>query len=327
MYFADRFHDALKNGGRALFLGIGAEQVPQEFRDHPRLIFWDSDSPQIKNANFDELPVRTKVVVATRFLSHSTFNKAEKFCRRANGNVVFMGKLSGTGEITKMLREAIPAESTTPVADSVDLSPAIIEPDNPETFTPGFTPAPEPPAIPDPFPPAPELPFTTVTACVRYYGQREIDRPLPPGRTRARDLDDHYYKGLLARVVAHGFDSDDTRVRAIFSNIRVLHRKRVQREAEQAEVARAGEIAAAANAIAPAPIEVTPTLPLEPLPPNLDKLVGWADELDLKALTAMELANELRAIVREHRALRDVKDEHDRLLAVLHRPRSNGATN
>src|SRR5437867_384675 len=165
MYFANRFRDALKDGGCALFLGIAAEQVPEEFRTNPRLLFMGEDEARLRNPKHFELPVRTRVVIATRFLRHATAIKVQEKCKKTGA--LWMGKLSGTGEIAKMLHEAIPPESQTPVADTIDLNTAIVA---------------EPPPPPPPpedhhtplFPtPEPGMVFRSVTDCVRFYAKRE----------------------------------------------------------------------------------------------------------------------------------------------------------
>lgn len=303
MYYGDRFRDALKNGGRALFLGIGAEQVPETYRDNPRLLFWDSDSPQIQKKSFDELPVRTRVVVCTRFLPHRTTEQAKELCRKTG--VLFMGKLSGTGEIAKMLSEAIAPPELFPLGSTI-------------TETPSPSPPPPEVAAVDPFPvPVPGRVFRSMSECVRFYAWAEIDRPLDDGRKRQLPMLDSWMTGLTARVAAHGFDVVTPQIRQLFSTLRAQHHARNRRTTER----RKSQKPAVPT---PTPPEVaTPAAPVplpaqsEPLPAQLDKLVGWADELELKALTSMELAEELRRLVKEHRELREIKARYDTLMAVM----------
>lgn len=307
MYYAERFKDALKNGGRALFLGVKAEQMAAAYRGHPRLIFWDSDSPQITNARFDELPVRTRVVVATRWLGHAPYNKAYEMCRRSN--VLFMGKLASTGEITQMLKEALPDPSATPVAESIDIHKAV------EAMVPADTPPPPPPSepVPELYPtPEPGMQFQTITACVRFYAQREIERPAIPGKRQHIPMT--YYEGVAVRARAHGWDTNADKVQAIFSNLRSVHRARVERHQLVEAAAAAARVAEAVPATM---VPIAPPPPLEPLPANLEKLLGYADELEIRAITAVELADELRRIVKEHRELREVKEKYDALTAVM----------
>ncbi len=300
-YFGDRFRDALKDGGQALILGVFPKDLPPDYRDHPRLIYWPNDSPQLKSARIEELPVRTRAVVATRWISHSASDRIQLLAKRRN--ILYMGKLASTGEISKMLHEALPVNHT-PVAASIDihkeaaaLAPVGAEPE-------------PPPIVPELFPTPPDgTVFKSITDCIRFYGQREVERPVPPGRTKSAMLPDSYYDGLVTRATAHGFDTDRIRTVGILSNLRVHHRQRVAREAELVKAINAAEPLVAAP--------VAPQAPPEPLPPDLERLVGWADELELKALTAMELADELRRIVKEHRALRDVRDKYDAMMSVM----------
>lgn len=305
-YFADRFHDALQNGGRALIVGVFPKDMPAPYREHPRLIYWDTDSKELKTQRIDELPVRTKVVVATRWISHAVSERIQMLARRSN--IVYMGKLASTGEMAKMLTESLPLPSASPVADTIDIHAAAAAiPVDP-------TPPPVEEPVPELFPtPDPGTTFQSVSAAVRFYAQREIERLKIPGR-RFR-IAPSYFEGLATRVRAHGFETDATRVEATFFSLRSVYRARAER---------AALIEAAANATRPVePEAVTaapapPVAPPEPLPADLDRIVAMADELEIKAITAVEIADQLRRIVREHRELRETKEKYDAMMAVMH---------
>lgn len=306
MYYADRFRDALKNGGRALFVGIGTEQLPEDYRGDPRLICWDSDSAEVKRIT--GLPARTRVVVMTRFIRHGTSDRIQKLTR--NTNILLFGKLNGTGEIARMLREALPmhdAETATSSTPFSALGPVRMNGTHGSVDLP---PEPSRPPTPPPLPPPDG--FKTITDCVRHFAAAELNRPLDAGRQKHPPLPDAYYAELLAKARDFGFESDDDRIRAIFSNVRTHMRR--QREASTARPEPSAPVITAAP-VAAAPESVAP-LVLEPLPPDLDALVQMADDLDLKAIQASDLADHLRRIVAEQRQLRECKVKLDAILAI-----------
>jgi hypothetical protein len=283
MYLAERFSDAMKSGGRALLAGVAAEQLPADLRADPRVICWDSDAPQLDGARRIELPPRTRAVMMARFLSHATATQLQRASKRADA--VYFGKVQGTGEIARVLREAFHVEK--PLATLPPLSPrrAPVVEDAPASFA-------------------------SASDAVRYFARAALHEVLPPGRKNFSPKSSAFYARLGAQVREHGFgETTDAQVAALFWYARKGARALAAAEAvpEPAPVE-----ASVVEAAAPAPVLVPAVV--EPLPADLAALVTMADDLDARALAASDLADKLRGIERELRTLRAVKARYDAML-------------
>jgi len=306
MYLADRFRDALKDGGIALFVGVGPEQLPVEYRTHPRVTCWDSDAPQLgRSAKTVALPARVRVVVMSRFTSHAALDKVQKATKKANA--VFMGKLSGTGEMARLLREALPVpappkeiptmhvESTPAPADDTPWLPQEAR------FTDG-----------DGDGGGGDATFKTMSEAIRHYARRELHAPLPDGRKRATPLPHAFYETLATKLQGHGFTCTATSVVALFSMQRAKLRQR--------ELAAEPDPTPLEEIVVAAPPVVAAAVPAEPLPPDLDAMVQMAADLDLRGLQAIELADQLRRLVAEQRGLRVTHAKYEALRAIVEGP-------
>jgi hypothetical protein len=325
MYLAERFTDAMKNGGRALFAGVGTEQLPVEFRNHPRVICWDSDSPQLTTERRIDLPPRVRVVVLSRFITHSAAKQLSKASKRASA--LYFGKVTGTGEIARILRGAFPPDNDAIPLTDLPAIPVGRTPTQKNGSTPGtdhvssaatMTPAPaRAPVHAPPRDDTPVGPFDTMTAAIRHFARHELSQVPPPGRQRSSPLPLSFYEGLAANLRGHGFpDVTVAQVTALFSNARGQERRAMALQpADTPPPVRVEDVPAPADVVVP-----TPPAPIvvaaDPLPPDLDTLVQMAADLDVHAIAASELADQLRRLVTEQRALRTIKTRYDAMVAV-----------
>jgi len=87
------------SNSKILIIGARSTNFPGEFRDDHRIIFWDSTDPSTRNKT--KIPEDVRVIIFTRFVSHSSIQKIKKI---TPSNVRLMNYVQGTGEIKAMLR-------------------------------------------------------------------------------------------------------------------------------------------------------------------------------------------------------------------------------
>ena len=302
MYLAERFHDALKNGGRALLAGVASEQLPEEYRSHPRVICWDSDAPQLTGRRV-EIPPRVRAVVLARFLSHGAAAQLSKASKRASA--IYFGKVQGTGEIASMLRRAMPVG---PIEIPLNELPPL-HTSHPTQETMLQTPAADP------------TPFGSMTDAIRHFAINEL-RALPPeGRHRSSPMPKEFYQALAKQLQTHGFPkAKANKVAALFSFARAQERKRMEAPVIEAQTPALIDIPEPMPMPPMAEPSPEPTIP-EPLPPDLELLVRMATELDVHAVSSIELAEQLRKIVAEQKELRATKARYDAMVNIA---RGNG---
>ena len=85
-----------QTGGKVLVVGCRGDNFPEPYREHPSLVFWEGD-----DASRAEIPSAVRVVLMTKFVGHSGYNRIHDECVRRN--ILFGVKLMGTGEIKTLL--------------------------------------------------------------------------------------------------------------------------------------------------------------------------------------------------------------------------------
>jgi len=90
------------NGGLVVVVGVRSTNLPVEYSQHPQVVVWDS---QDHGTVTKELPSNTKVVLATRFVSHALFGKIHAEARKRN--LAFFPQLT-TGRLREQLKELLP---------------------------------------------------------------------------------------------------------------------------------------------------------------------------------------------------------------------------
>src|SRR5262245_12041164 len=80
---------------QVLIVGGKGDNFPEPYRSHPQIVIWDSkDSDQVDR---QDVPMRVKLVVVTRFIRHETMKRLRTLSQQ--GRFVLMMGLRGTGEI------------------------------------------------------------------------------------------------------------------------------------------------------------------------------------------------------------------------------------
>src|SRR5262245_35027478 len=92
--------------GKVLVVGMKATNLPEELREHPRVIVWSSQEERWTDK---DIPSNTRAVFITRWISHVDFNNIIKQARK-RGITVF--NQEGTGLITKRIRELLSLNKT-----------------------------------------------------------------------------------------------------------------------------------------------------------------------------------------------------------------------
>jgi hypothetical protein len=105
---------------RVLVAGHRGDNFPPAYRDHPQLLFWETDKSPHHIA--ERLPVDVKLVLTTRFIGHPMYEALAKAC--AERNVVFGVKNFGTGEIKALLQPFMNGHATTDDAKETDVAKA-----------------------------------------------------------------------------------------------------------------------------------------------------------------------------------------------------------
>lgn len=87
----------LANGGVIVVIGGRTTNFPQEYREHPQLVFWDSTEQYRPN----DLPANTKAIVFTRFVDHALSTPLYKIARERG--IVFTPPEHGTGKVKETI--------------------------------------------------------------------------------------------------------------------------------------------------------------------------------------------------------------------------------
>jgi hypothetical protein len=120
-------NELLKNGGRALVVGSTMNKGWESYRSHPQLTFWTGDRAEISRnlQNGNNLPVNTRVVIVSRFISHAEADKINNEARRKNC-VIY--RQQNDGQITDLLEEMCGRKSVPPTPVEVPKLPAVPAP-------------------------------------------------------------------------------------------------------------------------------------------------------------------------------------------------------
>jgi hypothetical protein len=104
--------------GRVLVVGGRPSNFDDYWLNHPRIVFWNSDSAEVRRCDF---PANVRVVVTTRFLGHTPFNniKREALKRR----VPVFGPMN-TGQLREKLEEWLPREEKLIMTEPTAPAPA-----------------------------------------------------------------------------------------------------------------------------------------------------------------------------------------------------------
>jgi len=95
---------SLLNGGRAVIVG-GRDKDWQEYRRHPQFMFWSGEQKDVlRQVNNKDLPDNCKLLVISRFISHSQIEKLVVEARKRQ--IPIVGN-KNDGEITNILEDLI----------------------------------------------------------------------------------------------------------------------------------------------------------------------------------------------------------------------------
>lgn len=106
----------LTNGGVVLIVGAKASNFDEEIKSHPRVVIWDS---QQEHWTDKDMPLNTRAVFLTRFLSHAAFGKITGEARKRNINIFNPGE-GGTGIIARQVKELLGIGARPPVEEHVE---------------------------------------------------------------------------------------------------------------------------------------------------------------------------------------------------------------
>jgi hypothetical protein len=94
--------DLSKDGAKVVILG-GNPRSWESFRKYPQILFWTGDQKEIKKIVQDkELPFGTKLLVISKFISHSEITPVVESARARGINVLFN---KNDGEVARILDE------------------------------------------------------------------------------------------------------------------------------------------------------------------------------------------------------------------------------
>lgn len=115
----DHIRSLLKRDSSAKVLIVGGRgaNFSKYFREHPRLMFWDSTDPQTSRRT--RIPAGVRIVIFTRFIGHKISNRIKSLMPE---DIILVRDTMGTGEIKDLLVSAnivVEEESAPlPVSDS-----------------------------------------------------------------------------------------------------------------------------------------------------------------------------------------------------------------
>jgi hypothetical protein len=114
----------LANGGVILVVGGRTSNFPNEYREHPRLVFWDST----ENHRIDQVPANTKAIVFTKFVDHSLSGGLYNYARQKG--IIFTPPDKGTHRVKDTLDQLLgenPVEAHKKVIAAKGSIKALIE--------------------------------------------------------------------------------------------------------------------------------------------------------------------------------------------------------
>lgn len=112
--------EVLKQGGKVVIIGTKNTNIPDEFQNDSRIELWESTDPQTLRR---ELPSNTRLVLFTKYISHSLFTRIVGQAK--NRNVHYFNNVNTTGELRRMLKgEEEPPP--TPVLNGQPIPPVVV---------------------------------------------------------------------------------------------------------------------------------------------------------------------------------------------------------
>ena len=88
-------------GGIVLIVGAKASNFDEDIKSHPRVVIWDS---QQEHWTDKDMPMNTRAVFMTRFLSHAAFGKIRAEAQKRN---ITIFNPDGTGTIARQVKELL----------------------------------------------------------------------------------------------------------------------------------------------------------------------------------------------------------------------------